>query len=239
MTVSRVIYDFGANNGDDIGYYLKKADCVVAVEASPTLCSMIEARFAREIAERRVFVLCCVITAGEQEGPVPFYLHKTNHVLSQFPAPSIDAAHMFEEVLLPALSPDRIIETYGVPHYIKIDLEHYDAEILRSLFTHGIFPDYISAESHSIEVFCLLAALGNYKAFKLVNGPSVGTLYANHLINTRSGVQAHSFPIHSAGPYGDDIPGPWLSATGLFRQLATVGLGWKDIHASRVDRALD
>jgi hypothetical protein len=34
----KVIHDIGANNGDDIPYYLKKADIVVAVEADPVLC---------------------------------------------------------------------------------------------------------------------------------------------------------------------------------------------------------
>jgi hypothetical protein len=31
----KIIYDLGANNGDDIPYYLLKADTVVAVEANP------------------------------------------------------------------------------------------------------------------------------------------------------------------------------------------------------------
>ncbi len=41
----KIIYDFGANNGDDIPYYLKKAELVVAVEANPSLCQKIEERF--------------------------------------------------------------------------------------------------------------------------------------------------------------------------------------------------
>jgi hypothetical protein len=43
-TSKTVIYDFGANNGDDIPYYLKKAELVVAVEANPSLCQKIEER---------------------------------------------------------------------------------------------------------------------------------------------------------------------------------------------------
>ena len=37
----KIIYDIGANNGDDIGYYLKKADQVIAVEANPDLSKRI------------------------------------------------------------------------------------------------------------------------------------------------------------------------------------------------------
>jgi FkbM family methyltransferase len=230
-----VIYDFGANNGDNIAYYLRKPYRVVAVEANPALCRRIEERYAEAVASGRLVVVCCVISTGPETGEVPFYLHKRKPVLSQFPKPAADKAARFDEVALPALSPVSIIARHGTPHYIKIDLEHYDAAVLRSLFEQGIFPDYISAEAHTVEVFCLLVAAGNYRAFKLVDGRSVSTRYANHPIATTDGINNHIFPSHSAGPYGNDIDGPWCDADQLFRQLAEAGLGWKDIHASRHD----
>lgn len=57
----KIIYDLGANNGDEIPYYLKKADTVVAVEANPVLCDQIRDRFAVQIAEGRLFVEGCVL----------------------------------------------------------------------------------------------------------------------------------------------------------------------------------
>jgi predicted RNA methylase len=47
MGTKTVIYDFGANVGSNLGYYLAKADRVVAVEANPALCRAIEERFHR------------------------------------------------------------------------------------------------------------------------------------------------------------------------------------------------
>ena len=44
--MKKIIYDFGANNGDDIPYYLMKADEVIAVEANPKLCDVIKNRFS-------------------------------------------------------------------------------------------------------------------------------------------------------------------------------------------------
>ncbi len=44
-----IIYDLGANNGDDIPYYLRKADKVIAVEANPILSQEIEDRFPDDI----------------------------------------------------------------------------------------------------------------------------------------------------------------------------------------------
>ena len=49
-----VIYDFRANNGDDVDYCLLKADKVVAVEANPTLANLIRERFADAIATDRL-----------------------------------------------------------------------------------------------------------------------------------------------------------------------------------------
>jgi predicted RNA methylase len=44
--MKKIIYDFGANTGGSIPYYLKKADVVVAVEANPQLCAIMEDKFA-------------------------------------------------------------------------------------------------------------------------------------------------------------------------------------------------
>ena len=229
-----VIYDFGSNNGDDIPYYLLKADLVVAVEANPVLANNIRERFKAEIAANRVVVESCVLTVGDAAPNVPFYIHKRLHVGSQFPRPSAERLVDFEQVTLPAKKALDIVHAYGEPHYIKIDIEHYDHVILHDLLANRIKPPYISAESHSIKCFCHLVAAG-YGAFKLVNGPSVHIKYANHEIATAAGKQRYIFPAHAAGPFGNDIRGPWMTDDNLFHVLGYAGLGWKDVHASRAD----
>ena len=127
----------------------------------------------------------------------------------------------------------------GNPYYIKIDIEHYDAQILRALFSAGVFPPFISAELHSIEVFALLVAQGGYNAFKLVDGGSVSRVYSNRLItceNEQKQVKL-SFPFHAAGPFGNDVDGVWMTADNFLRVLALEGLGWKDIHATNLESA--
>ena len=119
---AKVVFDFGSNNGDDIPYYLKKSDMVVAVEANPVLCEKIEARFKKEMSEGKLFVENCVLTTDDSASEVYFYIHKNNHVLSQFPTP--DNVQDFEKILLPSRSAMRLIEKYGNPYYIKIDIEH-------------------------------------------------------------------------------------------------------------------
>ena len=229
----KVIYDFGANNGDDIPYYLRKADRVVAVDANPMLTAVIQERFPAEIAAGRVAVINRVLTESGSAEPVPFYVHCRESVRSQFPRPADTELSQFEPILVPARRPSDIVREYGDPYYIKVDIEGYDAAVLRELFAAGIRPDYISAESHHIDTFVLLAGIGAYRAFKLVDGPTVHTRYANATIRGPAGEEPYSFPSHAAGPFGDDIHGPWIAADHFFRALAFAGLGWKDIHAAR------
>ena len=236
---TKVIYDFGSNNGDDIPYYLLKSDRVIAVEANPLLCEQITGRFHREIAEGRVVVENCVLTIEKAIENVPFYLHKTEHVLSQFPRPDESVFNNFHQVFLPSKNVIDIIERYGDPYYIKIDIEHYDQIILRELFAHNIRPPYISSESHHIDIFCLLVALGGYESFKLVEGNTVSIKYKDCQIPSGKGSNLirYSFPQHSAGPFGNDITGDWMTKDNFSKLLNFLGLGWKDIHASNIDEA--
>jgi FkbM family methyltransferase len=234
-----IIYDIGANNGDDIPYYLMKADLVVAVEANPALAALMAQRFGEAIGAGRLVIEDRVIVAGDAPERVAFHVHKSNHVLSQFPQPAPSESANFDTVML---SPVRIADLFarhGAPHYVKIDVEHFDQFVLRELFQCGIQPAYISAESHDIEIFSLLVALGGYGAFKLVDGFSVQTRFKAHPIASREGRRLHSFPKHSAGPFGNDIPGPWMNRNTFSEVLLANRLGWKDIHASKVDAADD
>mgnify|MGYP001182874807 FL=1 len=231
--MKKIIYDIGSNNGDDIPYYLLKSDLVVAIEANPQLCNLINQRFKSEIDQGKLVVENCVVQNESSLSVVPFYIHKTHHVLSQFPKPR--DLENFVEKKLPSKNIIKIIEKYGNPYYIKIDIEHSDHKILKEILDSKIIPNYISCESHHIEIFATLLNSQNYKSFKLVDGITVEKKYLNHEIHTNSGIQNYSFPNHSAGPFGNDISGPWMTPNNFFQLLGLVGLGWKDIHASRVD----
>lgn len=228
------IYDFGANNGDDIPYYLKKAELVIAVEANPRLCQQIESRFSSAIREGRLKVENCVLVGQGEAAEVPFYLHKRHHVLGQFPQPHESVIDDYTRVLLPSRPVMQILRQYGTPYYIKIDIEGYDEVILRELFQARIRPPYISAESTGIRVLASLIALGEYGAFKLVEGSTVAKKYRDQEISVNGRREHYSFPLHSAGPFGEDIAGDWMNADDLFRLLATQKMGWRDIHATNL-----
>ena len=225
-----VIYDFGMNNGDDAEYYLLKGVKVVGVEANPALCRQVKRRFAAEIAEGRLTVLNLALSAGEA-GTTDFFIHKENDVLSQLSVP--DSMDEFERIRVPCRNPADVIREHGEPRYIKVDLEGLDAEILRAIFGAGIRPPEISAESHTIGVFACLVEAG-YKSFNLVDGESVPVRYREASIETPEGTQIFRFKPHSAGPFGADIRSDWQDPDTFFYSLATAGVGWKDIRASKL-----
>jgi len=230
----KIIYDIGSNNGDDIPYYLMRSDSVIAVEANPKLCDLIRDKFAKEISNGKLIVENVAVDVKDGQDSVPFYIHINDHVLSQFVQPT--DMKEFTEIQVPSKNIISLIQEHGDPYYIKIDIEHFDQAILNAIFSANIFPPYISAESHSIDIFNIFASIKKYKKFKMVHGYWVSTTYKDQSYTLEDGTSVqYSFPYHSAGPFGNDIDGPWLDKNGLWDLLTQVGLGWKDIHASLVD----
>lgn len=223
--IEKIVYDFGAHNGSNIPYYLAIFDKVIAVEANPTLSNEIVNKFKNEIDSNRLVVLNNVISLKSEM--VDFYIHEHNSVLSQFPVPS--DIENFKKIYIESKTPSEIINTYGDPEYVKIDVEHTDAEILKDLFINKIFPRYISAEVHDVTVFSLLTSSNVYNSYKILDGKSISSIYENININEKK----YSFPFHSAGPMFEDIKSPELNKEQLFYLLAEERLGWKDIHAKR------
>lgn len=232
------IYDIGANRGENIPYYLLKAPKVVAVEANPKLADLLRSRFKTEVDEGRLVVENCAVVGGRlTQDVIPFYVHKIHDVWATAIRP--DNLDDFQTICVPCKAISEIIHVHGLPQYVKIDIEGLDAIVLRDLFDANIYPPFVSAESHNIEVFCILVDSGKYNSFKLVDGQSVSHVYRKHLIYSSFDLSHRffSFPADSAGPFGGDIKGEWMVANHFFRKLAFSGLGWKDIHACNVIEA--
>jgi FkbM family methyltransferase len=235
--MKKIIYDLGANNGDNIPYYFLKSDLVIAVEANPDLCNIMKKRFKKEILQKKLFIENCIVTSKKSSSlKEKFYLHKTNHLLSQYPKPKDNKLDFFIKTSIVSKNILSLIKKYGYPHYIKIDLEEYDYEILKLLLKNNIMPDYLSVETNMIDTFCALVTLGEYKSFKIVKGHNVHDLYKNVEIN-HNVKKKYSFPKYSAGPFGNDIKGLWITKKNFFYFLSKNTLEWIDIHCSKVDVA--
>ena len=226
-----IIYDFGMHDGSDLEYYLKKGLKVVSVEANPDLCTQVRAAYRSQIEQGQLTIVN-VALSSQDSGEVEFYIHKTNDVLSQLPRPTPDVLDQFEARQIGQRMASSLILEHGTPHYVKIDLEHYDHIVLREMFSAGIVPDHISAEFWTIEVFALLVTAG-YTAFNLLDGRFVPLDYGDVEIATPHGALPYAFPPHSAGPFGEDIASPWWDKEAFSSVLVAAGRGWRDIHASK------
>ena len=211
----KIIYDFGANSGNNLAYYLSKASKVIAVEANPVLCDLIRKKFSKEIKAGHLILLNRVVLNTSQD-KTKFYIHTEKNELSTFIEPSQEDASVYQEIRVDSISASQLISEYGFPHFIKIDLEGADFAVLSNLIENRIFPRYLSIEIHDGKIINLMSR--HYSNFKFQISEYMGVDTPNN------------FNATTAGLFGKDLTKSWLSKVDLGFTISEVGLGWKDLH---------
>jgi FkbM family methyltransferase len=179
MTQARsdLIYDIGLFDGADTAYYLFRGYNVVAVEANPLMIQQAESRFSKEIAAKRLTLLH--VGVSDTAGAATFWIsdHPDWSSFDRACASRDGTAHIPVSVSTVPFS--RLLAEYGVPHYLKIDIEGNDRLCIDALRGSEI-PKYISVESECVgdttvlgdkEALAILELLRDvgYRQFKLVN----------------------------------------------------------------------
>jgi FkbM family methyltransferase len=167
MLKEDLIYDVGFHNGDDTAYYLHQGFNVLAIEANPLLAAQGACRFEREIAARRLTILNVGI--AKSEGTFSFWVNDENDVWSSF-SRDLGCRHgsRCHEVKVRGVPLSSILCEYGVPYFLKVDIEGNDAHCIRSLDRNEL-PKYISCElTHDGDVLAELHKAG-YRRFKILN----------------------------------------------------------------------
>lgn len=136
LTGGDLCFDIGAWTGDYAMAMLEHGCFVVGVEPQPDICESLRLRFARWITAHRMYVVekACAMQAG---------------IATLYPAAHSSMATMsglFRRISMANGDPwpnrnysvetvtlDYLIDMFGTPHYIKIDVEGYDAEVLHGL----------------------------------------------------------------------------------------------------------
>jgi FkbM family methyltransferase len=167
----KLIYDVGMNHGQDTAAYLDAGYQVVAIEANPELYNECSERFADAINAHRLKILN--IGIAETAGEFPFYVNRHNDDWSSFrpeqgarPLNGEVTAH--EIITIKAVPFSTILDLYGMPYYLKVDIEGHDQfcfEPLRADYR----PEWLSFEAQSAMVPWLdrLQAIG-FTRFKFV-----------------------------------------------------------------------
>lgn len=235
-----LVYDLGMHNGDDTAHYLEQGYRVLAVEADPDLVASAEKRFGSAIQAGQL----CILNVGisESRGTATFWICDDNTIWNSFLeelAGRKGCRHHAIEVPVRTL-PD-ILDEYGTPQYLKIDIEGYDEICIRSLVGRSL-PKYISAEDNAhitdSGTPTLIAALQEvgYKRFKLISQHDHRALMGRtgssamericDLLRIPKHRPENAFPEGSSGPWGEESDGPWLT----FKDAARVYIESKELY---------
>jgi FkbM family methyltransferase len=166
--IKNLIYDAGMNNGDDTAYYLARGFRVIAIEADPLLVEQASRRFKQEILDGKLIILN--IGISDHEGTFPFYICDTNSEWNTFNASVVkDKGVDFHQITVSCRCFLSILEEFGTPYYLKLDIEGNEIYCLRDLIVSDL-PEYVSFEKaeSTVESLTLLHNLG-YTKFKLIS----------------------------------------------------------------------
>jgi FkbM family methyltransferase len=230
---SNLIYDVGAHRGEDCSYYLKKGFEVVGVEAHPDLAQGLRERFCDEIKAGQLHVVESAI--ADHEGEVTFYANRVNSVWGTIRA---DWAERNRRIGAPSVTTtveairfESLLKKFGVPYYMKVDIEGADLLCLEALLNEQERPRFISIESEKrswdglIREFALLDDLG-YTRFKIVDQRKISSQVAPYPSREGSYVEQH-FENGSTGLFGNDLGDGWLSVDEALRKYKSIFFAYR------------
>lgn len=249
--VEDLIYDVGMNDGADTAYYLFKGYRVVAIEANPLYTALAHKRFKTAVRSGRLILLN--IGIGPRRETATFWVNEHESRFSSFLREQCQLGGTpYHPIQIQCQRLRDVFEEYGVPFYLKIDIEGHEQFCLEDISPDDA-PVYVSCEAHSLDELRRLSACG-YTAYKLVDQythsptPSpdgrlssrawrrLGRILRRH-VWTAAGAGPDGkwvFPPGSSGPFGEDTPGPWMSFEEVAQRFSErTYYAWLDFHAKR------
>lgn len=235
------MFDLGHNSGQDTMDYLSSGNPstrVLAVDANPTLISNSARRFSDAIRQRRLKVINAGLVSHAGES-LTFWVNSQNDLYSSFnEALGCRNKHggnrnekSIRKYCRPTTVPTRtcadLIEEFGSPTYMKIDIEGMDVACLNSLkkLDPDQRPRYVSMENVWLQVVQLLENLG-YDGFKVVD--QLNTSW-NRPAEAKDG----------SGPWGEDAVDyesglSWLSSEEILSRMPNMPRWkvWKNLNLS-------
>lgn len=233
-----LIYDVGLHRGEDTDFYLRKGFRVVAFEANPENAEFCRLRFVEALQSGQLTLIAGAIVdrpAGSFPERVAFYRNlerstwgtvrrdwAESKALRGAPSTSIEVE---------AVDFGAVLERYGIPHYLKLDVEGCEETCLAALRRFRERPDYISLESehssflHIRREIDLLKELG-YDGFQIVDQLELAERQAPPFPPREGGFVPQRFETGSTGLFGAELPGTWRSRRHSLRRYRTLRAGW-------------
>ena len=172
--VRDLIYDVGMNNGDDAAYYLHQGFRVIAIDADPRSLEAAKHRFPNELSSGQLTVLNVGI--AETAGIATFWICDDFSPWNSFYQKTASRlGYKHHEIEVTTRTFGDILDEYGVPFYLKVDIEGKDLLCIEDLAGRSI-PPFISVENKSqdlsetqVSSVLLLLHKAGYRRFKLIS----------------------------------------------------------------------
>lgn len=139
-----LIFVLGAERGGDSKFFLEKDYKVISVECNPAVLGELQQNL-------RIYYnsIICNACLNNKEGLVPFYSSEVNVWSSCNKKIANRENKCYHKHYVNGIKLHALIEEFGVPYYMKIDIEGNDVICIRQLANEEK-PLYISAESECL-----------------------------------------------------------------------------------------
>lgn len=170
-----LIFDIGANIGEYTAAFLSiGARQVVAVEPQPELCAFLLEAFPATVEEGRLTIRC--VALGERDGTMILNISgNENRCMSTLSPLFLEISERNGDnwtnkstAEVPVTTLDTLISEFGIPDYLKIDVEGFDLEVLKGLGTPVPFLSFeFNTQSGLIDISSLciskMSSMGMYE----------------------------------------------------------------------------
>lgn len=235
-----LILDVGMHKGEDTEFYLKKGFNVVAFEANPDLIKFCSSKFEKEIKEGKlVIVKGAIIDLDlDDDSSNPSILFYRNKNLSVWGTVDSNWAKRNEKkgteneiVEVAKIDFKKCLTNYGIPYYLKIDIEGMDRVCLKALLHFDQKPDYISIESEKVLFAGLkdemdLFTNNGYSQFQIVNQGNISE-QKEPKNSTEGAFIDYKFKSGATGLFGNDLPNKWINYSTTIRKYRFIFFGYK------------
>ena len=132
-----LVFDIGAHVGDRIAAFRRLGARVVAIEPQPALVKTLKLLYGRDAA-----VTIEPTAVGRSSGAIELMINVDNPTISTASGDFVNAAReapgwetqaWTKKLRVPVTTLDALISRHGVPAFIKIDIEGFEAEALAGL----------------------------------------------------------------------------------------------------------
>ena len=132
-----LVFDVGAHVGDRVASFSRLGARVVAVEPQPAMVTMLKLLHGRNSA-----VTIEAVAVGREAGLANLMINPSNPTVSTASREFVTAAHnapgwedqrWTQTIQVPVTTLDALVGKHGMPAFIKIDVEGFEAEVLAGL----------------------------------------------------------------------------------------------------------